>query len=85
MELAESKKVKLETVLERGTIYAKIIETALDREADLIVVGGRRVGMADGPGSRDLLSSEYAKVLRESPVSVLVAKSEEIEKEFRGF
>lgn len=84
-EMAESKKCKLETILERGSIYGKILEVAMDRGVDLIVVGARKRGLKSEGSSRDLLSSEYNKVLREAPVSVLFVKGEEIEKEFKRF
>lgn len=79
--LAVGKKLKAETILERGSIYGKIIEIAMEKQADLIVVGGRRRGGKAGE-SRDLLSSEYARVLREAQIPVLFAKGEEIEKAF---
>lgn len=80
-ELAASKKQKVETVLERGSIYGKILEYALEKKSDLIVVGGRKRGVKSG--SRDLLTSEYARVLKESQIPVLFAKGEEIETAFK--
>ena len=82
-ELASSKKQKVETVLERGSIYGKILEYALEKKADLIIVGGRKRGVKSGSGSRDLLSSEYTRVLKESQIPVLFAKGDEIDSAFK--
>ncbi|MCK5266906.1 MAG: universal stress protein [Spirochaetes bacterium] len=84
-EMALSKKVKIETILEHGSIYGKIIEMALEKNADLIILGGRKKTLKKDPSSRDLLSNEYIKVLRESAVSVLFVKGEEIDKQFDKF
>ena len=80
-ELAVSKKLKIETVLERGSIYGKILEVGMEKRADLIVVGGRKRGAKQGE-SRDLLTSEYARVLKEAQIPVLFAKGDEIEQSF---
>lgn len=84
-ELADRKKCKLETVLERGSIYSKIIQFSMEKNADLILVGGRRGGVKQAGAARDLLASEYAKVLREAPVPVMVVKGDEIDGQFEKF
>jgi len=84
-EQADSKKQKVETILERGSIYGKIIEIAMEKNADLIVVGARKRGVKADSSSRDLLTSEYNRVLREAGISVLFVKGEEIDDRFRKF
>lgn len=84
-ELADKKKCKVETVLEKGSIYSKIIQFTMEKGGDLVIVGGRRGGVKKTGATRDLLTSEYNKVIREAPVPVLVVKGEEIDSQFEKF
>jgi nucleotide-binding universal stress UspA family protein len=59
-----------EIVLERGNAVQKILEVARDRECDLIVMGTHGQGtLADA-----MLGSTAQRVLRRSPVPVLVVR-----------
>lgn len=79
--LAESKKCRIETVLERGSVYGRIVEFAMEKRIDLIVIGGE-VGQDRG-SSRDRASLEYLRVLREARQSVLFVKDPDVDVDFK--
>jgi nucleotide-binding universal stress UspA family protein len=79
--LAESKKCRIETVLERGSVYGRIVEFAMEKKIDLIVIGGD-VGQDRG-GTRNRASLEYLRVLRESRQSVLFVKDPGVDVNFK--
>jgi len=79
--LAESKKCHVETVLERGSVYGRIVEFAMEKEIDLIVIGGE-IGQDRG-GARDRASLEYLRVLREARQSVLFVKNPDVDVDFK--
>lgn len=64
----KDKGVKFETRITQGVPYLKIIETAEEENADLIVLGKGRAG------ERNILGATALKVIRRSSVPILVAK-----------
>lgn len=61
--------IKVHHVISQGTVYRRIIQTAKQVDADLIVIAAHR------PELRDyLLGPNAAKVVRHSDISVLVVR-----------
>jgi len=81
VSLAEAKKVRAEPVLARGSVYARIVEFAMEKDVDLVIIGGSSRSVR--AHERDRASLEYARVLRESRVSVLFVKDEKIDLEYK--
>jgi len=81
--LADSKKCRIETMLSRGSVHAEVIEFSMEKKIDLIILGWST--NLKRPNERDRVSQEYFHIVRESRVSVLFAKNEAIDLEFKKF
>lgn len=79
--LAAEKKCRIETVLERGSVYGRVVEFAMEKRIDLIIIGGEVV--RERGGSRDRASLEHLRVLHEARQSVLFVKDPDIDVDFK--
>jgi nucleotide-binding universal stress UspA family protein len=81
--LAGTKKCPINTILSRGSVHAETIEFAMEKKIDLIILGwGSNLKRRQ---ERDRISLEYSHIVRESRVSVLFIKNEDMDLHFKKF
>jgi nucleotide-binding universal stress UspA family protein len=81
VSLGESKKRPIEAVLEHGSVYAKIVGFAMDKNVDHILIG--ESSRSKRHDERDRMFLEYTRVLRDAKCSVLFVKNEDIDLEYK--
>jgi len=69
-ELAHAKGVKIEREIRHGAVYTEILAAAIDKKADLIILGG----WEKERGPRDIFSHSHREIMINAKCSVLLAK-----------
>lgn len=84
-KLADDKKVKIETELRTGSVWAELIKSADEYEADLIMLGGKKSSSTSMGNSikYDKVSSTNSEIIGSANCNVLVVKESDIEKMFK--
>lgn len=78
-ELANEKGVKIKKILKRGAVSTMILEVVEEENIDIIVLGAFDVDRS----KRDVINRAHLDILRDSKVPVLLAKSPDIEIQFK--
>jgi nucleotide-binding universal stress UspA family protein len=78
-ELASSRDVRIEKDLRRGSVSTEIMVSAVERGADLIILGG----WEKDRDPRDIISNVHREIQVNSKCSVLVVKNRDVEHIFR--
>lgn len=80
-ELAKEKSLKIKKILKSGGIADKLLETADEEKADLIILGGWEINRS----KRDLISRSHMNILLDSKKPIIIVKEEDIENMFKKF
>jgi len=80
-ELAHSKGVKINKIFKKGGVPTKILETAEEIDADLIILGGWQ----ENRSKKDLINKAHLDILYDSGKSVIIVKDHDIDIRFKRF
>lgn len=83
--LAAKKGVKIQTELRKGSVWAQIIMSAEDFNADLIILGGKEHGASSFQSvvNRDSVSATNIGIVGNASCNVLIVREKNIEKLFK--
>jgi len=70
---AEAKGVNVKKIIKKGIVHSEVIQTAIDEDIDIIVIGELRKMISVREASYD----EIERIMRESKCNVLIAKDKE--------
>ncbi len=82
-KLADSKNVKIETELRKGSPWSELIRSADEFKADFIVLGGREQDNYSGSSGHDSLSATNSDVSGHAKCNVLIVRQRDIEQLFK--
>ncbi|MDR0389578.1 MAG: universal stress protein [Spirochaetaceae bacterium] len=78
-ELARAKGVKIEKEMRRGAVYTEIINAADERNANLIILGGR----GKDRNSRDIIAHVHREIMVNAKCSVLLVKEPAVDQLYK--
>ena len=84
-EMAVKKGVEIDTELRHGSVWSQIIQVSDEFEANLILIGGKKVESGNGKTfvRHDKVSLTNSEIIGSAQCNVLVVKEPEIEKLFK--
>lgn len=85
MDLALSKGVTAEKELTDGSVATEIIKSAVNYEADMIIIGGSEIKPTERFTKRNIHSSHQSDIVANSKIPVLVVQKPEMEALFKNF
>ena len=78
-ELAHAKGVKIDREIRRGAVYTEILAAAVERKADLIIMGGWEKDRS----ASDIIGHAHREIMYNSKCSVLVVKDPNIDQLYK--
>lgn len=78
-ELANAKGVKIDRVMRKGAIYTEILQTADEKKADLILLGG----WEKDTHTRDIIGHSHREIMANAKCSVVLVKEPNIDQIYR--
>jgi len=74
-ELAHAKGVKIEKITKKGAIFSEVLQTAEEKKADLILLGG----WEKDTKTRDIIGHSHREIMANSKCSVMLVKEPNID------
>lgn len=82
-KLAKSKGIKIETELKKGAVWAEIIKTADEYNADLILLGGHKQNNSPSLSRKDMVSLQDGEIIGSAHCSVMVVNVPQLDQLFK--
>ncbi|QTQ14464.1 universal stress protein [Treponema parvum] len=82
IDLAKQKGVQIETELRKGAVWSEIIACADEFNADLILIGGRKINAYDSM-RRNVISASRGEIISGAHCSVMVVRKSGLEQIFK--